>query len=198
VSRFIAVLAVVATVLCVYVYNMPTSKPQPSPALSAKEKESVDAVIASASKIGAVAKTETRAVALKGSLAQRQAAAGQERRGFENVAAKDYAIPFIKIVDKSSGVAIKGGDQYIEGCEPGMIFDTVTKEVWMVKRMASGSFPAASSQSSLNTIPLSLGRGSLLNTPAPLTSSLAVSSTMTAGCFYPMATASSTPTTTTS
>lgn len=68
-------------------------------------------------------------VVVKG-LADRMKAAADQRKGFEGMSSKDFAIPFIKIADKNSPIAMKGSDKYVEGIEPGMIFNTVSKTFW--------------------------------------------------------------------
>lgn len=67
---------------------------------------------------------------LPAALASRMKQAAADASGFESMAAKDYAIPFLKMVDKSSKIAVEGHSEYIEGCRPGMIFNTVTKRLY--------------------------------------------------------------------
>ena len=63
------------------------------------------------------------------SMAARMTAAAAKGRGFEGMESKDYAIPFIKILDKSSAVCIESSDAYIEGARPGAIFNTVDQAI---------------------------------------------------------------------
>lgn len=67
---------------------------------------------------------------LPAGLASRMKKAAETASGFETMAAKNYAIPFFKIVDKSSKICMEGHSDYIEGCRPGMIFNTVTKKLY--------------------------------------------------------------------
>lgn len=55
-------------------------------------------------------------------------AAGQG--ALETMGAKDFAIPFLKVLDKGSPIVIEASDQYVEGAKAGMLYNTVTKELF--------------------------------------------------------------------
>ena len=50
--------------------------------------------------------------------------------GNENLTAKDFVIPWIKIVQNLSHIHQKTHEDYIESAQPGMIFNTATKKLW--------------------------------------------------------------------
>lgn len=75
------------------------------------------------------AESQSSEVTVAKNLSERFASAAG-KGATETMGAKDYAIPFIKILDKSSQETIEGSDKYIEGARPGMIFNTVTKEIF--------------------------------------------------------------------
>lgn len=77
----------------------------------------------------AVAKPVAEKANLPASFLQKQLAAAGRRAGFENITSREMSVPFWKVVDKSSGVAIDGSDAYIDGCLPGMIHNSVTNEL---------------------------------------------------------------------
>ena len=66
-------------------------------------------------------------LAVNGMLADFEADAGQ---GFENVTAKDMAIPFITVLQSNSPQVQEGDGKYIDGARPGMLYNTVTGEVY--------------------------------------------------------------------
>ena len=55
---------------------------------------------------------------------------GDSGKGFENVTAKDIAIPFIAILQSASPQTKKGDPNRIDGAEPGDFFNTVSQQVW--------------------------------------------------------------------
>jgi len=50
--------------------------------------------------------------------------------GFENVKQDSMALPILKLLQNSSGEAQKRNQNYVEGAEPGMLFNTVTKKLY--------------------------------------------------------------------
>jgi hypothetical protein len=105
------------------------NKARQAPAPEPEEEEEE----ASAAKGKQVAKTEkapeNSSLAVASSVAARMAkAAGQGAT--ESMGAKDYAIPFLKVLDKGSPIVIEGSDEYVEGAKAGMLFNTVTKELF--------------------------------------------------------------------
>lgn len=50
--------------------------------------------------------------------------------GFESTAHEDYAIPILRILQALSPQCIKSDSRYIKGAEAGMIYNTVTKEIY--------------------------------------------------------------------
>ena len=50
--------------------------------------------------------------------------------GFAEVSAEDMSIPFLRILDKGSPQVNKRDGAYVEGAEPGMIYNTVANEVY--------------------------------------------------------------------
>lgn len=53
-----------------------------------------------------------------------------QSRGSEEVAAEDLVIPRLDLAQALSPAANKKKDEYIDGCEPGMFFNNVTREVY--------------------------------------------------------------------
>ena len=51
-------------------------------------------------------------------------------KGFENVRQESLALPILKLLQNSSGEAQKRNQNYIEGAEPGMLLNTVTKRLY--------------------------------------------------------------------
>jgi len=49
--------------------------------------------------------------------------------GFENQTSEDMAIPFLGLLQQLSPQVTKGNDEFIEGAEAGMLFNTVTQEL---------------------------------------------------------------------
>jgi hypothetical protein len=75
-------------------------------------------------KENAIAKKEKTAIAL-GSMFEEDANVGMDNMGSE-----DMALPFLRILGNQSPEANKRDAKYVEGAEPGMIFNTVTKQVY--------------------------------------------------------------------
>ena len=50
--------------------------------------------------------------------------------GFENVKQDSMALPILKLLQNSSREAQKRNQNYVEGAEPGMLFNTVTKKLY--------------------------------------------------------------------
>ena len=55
---------------------------------------------------------------------------GDAHAGFENVKTSSLALPILKLLQNGSGEAQKRNQNYVEGAEPGMIFNTVTKQTY--------------------------------------------------------------------
>jgi len=49
--------------------------------------------------------------------------------GFETIGNDEKAVPFLKILQKGSPQVEKEGDAYIEGAEPGLLFNNATNEI---------------------------------------------------------------------
>lgn len=50
-------------------------------------------------------------------------------KGFEGMTAGDFPVPFWKILTNGSPEALKGGQDYIKGAEPGMFLNTASKKL---------------------------------------------------------------------
>ena len=50
--------------------------------------------------------------------------------GFENVKSTSLALPILKLLQNGSGEAQKRNQNYVEGSEPGMLLNTVTKKLY--------------------------------------------------------------------
>ena len=50
--------------------------------------------------------------------------------GFENVDQESLALPILKLLQNGSGEAQKRNPNYVEGAEPGMFFNTVTRKLY--------------------------------------------------------------------
>ena len=50
--------------------------------------------------------------------------------GFENVRTTSLALPILKLLQNSSGEAQKRNQNYVDGAEPGMLLNTVTKKLY--------------------------------------------------------------------
>ena len=51
-------------------------------------------------------------------------------KGFENVRHESLALPILKLLQNGSGEAQKRNQNYVEGAEPGMFLNTVTKKLY--------------------------------------------------------------------
>ena len=51
-------------------------------------------------------------------------------KGFENVRQESLALPILKLLQNGSGEAQKRNQNYVEGAEPGMFLNTVTKQLY--------------------------------------------------------------------
>jgi hypothetical protein len=69
-------------------------------------------------------------VASQTDLTERPAWMGDEQRGSENVTIQDITIPRLSMVQDLSPQRKKNNAEYIEGCEEGMLFNTVTNELY--------------------------------------------------------------------
>ncbi|HSH65320.1 MAG TPA: hypothetical protein VLB84_05840, partial [Bacteroidia bacterium] len=49
--------------------------------------------------------------------------------GFEDASQNSFSIPILRILQDQSPQVKRHNEKYIEGAKPGMIFNTVTKEV---------------------------------------------------------------------
>ena len=50
--------------------------------------------------------------------------------GFENVKTTSLALPILKLLQNGSGEAQRRNQNYVEGAEPGMLLNTVTKKLY--------------------------------------------------------------------
>ena len=50
--------------------------------------------------------------------------------GFENIDQESLALPILKLLQNGSGEAQKRNANYVEGAEPGMFFNTVTRKLY--------------------------------------------------------------------
>ena len=71
-----------------------------------------------------VTKKESSAVALANMFEQDQSG------GMEGMDRDDFAMPFLRVLGQLSPETNKRDAKYIEGAEPGMIFNTVTKQTY--------------------------------------------------------------------
>ena len=55
-------------------------------------------------------------------------------KGFENMTQEDMALPFVRILGQLSPQVTDGDAKYIEGAKPGMIYNTVTSELFEGKK----------------------------------------------------------------
>lgn len=55
---------------------------------------------------------------------------GLSGAGLEKVSTSDMALPFLTILQSNTPEAIKRNPEYVEGAEPGMIFNTLTKALY--------------------------------------------------------------------
>ena len=50
--------------------------------------------------------------------------------GFENVKTTSLALPILKLLQNGSGEAQRRNQNYVDGAEPGMLLNTVTKQLY--------------------------------------------------------------------
>lgn len=55
-------------------------------------------------------------------------------KGFENMTQQDLALPFIRILGQLSPQVTEGDSKYVTGAKPGMIYNTVTNELYDGKK----------------------------------------------------------------
>ena len=55
---------------------------------------------------------------------------GDAHAGFENVKTSSLALPILKLLQNGSGEAQKRNQNYVDGAEPGMLLNTVTKKMY--------------------------------------------------------------------
>jgi len=55
-------------------------------------------------------------------------------KGFENMTQEDMALPFVRILGQLSPQVTDGDAKYIDGAKPGMIYNTVTSELFDGKK----------------------------------------------------------------
>ena len=55
---------------------------------------------------------------------------GDAHAGFENVNTTSLALPILKLLQNGAGEAQKRNQNYVEGAEPGMLLNTVTKKLY--------------------------------------------------------------------
>ena len=77
-----------------------------------------------------MAKGKEVTVASQTALADRPSYMGEESRGSEEVTIQDITIPRLSMVQDLSPQRKKNNAEYIEGCEEGMTFNTVTNELY--------------------------------------------------------------------
>ena len=59
---------------------------------------------------------------------------GDDAKGFENMTQDDLALPFVRILGQLSPQVTDGDAKYIDGAKPGMIYNTVTSEMFDGKK----------------------------------------------------------------
>ena len=59
---------------------------------------------------------------------------GDDAKGFENMTQDDLALPFVRILGQLSPQVTDGDAKYIDGAKPGMIYNTVTSELYDGKK----------------------------------------------------------------
>ena len=55
---------------------------------------------------------------------------GNDAKGFDNMTQDDLALPFVRILGQLSPQVTMGDSKYIEAAKPGMIYNTVTSELF--------------------------------------------------------------------
>ena len=61
---------------------------------------------------------------------------GDDAKGFENMTQDDLALPFVRILGQLSPQVTDGDAKYIDGAKPGMIYNTVTSELYDGKKVS--------------------------------------------------------------
>ena len=59
---------------------------------------------------------------------------GDDAKGFDNMTQDDLALPFVRILGQLSPQVTAGDAKYMESAKPGMIFNTVTNELFDGKK----------------------------------------------------------------
>jgi len=59
---------------------------------------------------------------------------GDDAKGFDNMTQDDLALPFVRILGQLSPQVTAGDAKYIEDAKPGMIYNTVTSELYDGKK----------------------------------------------------------------
>ena len=62
---------------------------------------------------------------------------GDDAKGFDNMTQDDLALPFVRILGQLSPQVTMGDAKYIESAKPGMIYNTVTNELYDGKTPSS-------------------------------------------------------------
>lgn len=78
-----------------------------------------------------MAKAKAVTVASQTALAERPSYMGEQSRGSEEVTIQDITIPRLSMVQDLSPQRKKNNAEYIEGCEEGMLFNTVTNQLYV-------------------------------------------------------------------
>ena len=55
---------------------------------------------------------------------------GDDAKGFDNMTQDDLALPFVRILGQLSPQVTAGDSKYMENAKPGMIYNTVTSELY--------------------------------------------------------------------
>ena len=74
--------------------------------------------------------TQKQAVAKKSNTAVATMFEADAFAGLENVKSESVALPILKLLQNGSGEAQKRNQNYVEGAEPGMFLNTVTKKLY--------------------------------------------------------------------
>ena len=77
-----------------------------------------------------MAKAKEVTVACQTAVAERPSYMGDQKRGSEEVTIQDITIPRLSMVQDLSPQRKKNNAEYIEGCEEGMLFNTVTNQLY--------------------------------------------------------------------
>ena len=55
---------------------------------------------------------------------------GDDAKGFDNMTQEDLALPYVRILGQLSPQVTQGDAKYMEDAKPGMIYNTVTNELY--------------------------------------------------------------------